>query len=408
VRGRRYWYFQTANRDGRHQRYVGPETPELLERIAQHQSEKAYGQQREALVSTLVRSGRLPRPLPQTGNVIAALAQAGMFRLRGVLVGTIAYQTYAAILGTRLPAAAIQTADIDVAKFADISAAVDDHTDDVLTVLRAVDQSFRPVPHLRSPRAVSYEAAAGLRVDFLTPDRGRDRDAPVRLPAFGTNAQPLPFLDFLIANPEPAVLLHGAGIYVTVPAPERYAVHKLIIAGRRRSGDPKQAKDLWQAQTLLKALVETRPAAVRAAWHEAAGRGRTWRKLMGEGLGRFQHPAMRDRVLATVEATRGIVPGLKVDFQIPHILYDADTDNLVFFGKSGSETLRFAVPRSVLSERAGVHLGLDDARQYLRHDRALFEAAARHKHLAGPVVEAAAITLDTPDLESVTKPTRTG
>ena len=337
---------------------------------------------------------------------MAALARAGVFRLRGVLVGPIAYQTYAGMLGTRLPAAAIQTADIDVAQFADISDAVDDHTDDVLAVLRAVDPSFRPVPHLRSPNAVSYEAAAGLRVDFLTPDRGRDRDAPVTLPAFGTNAQPLPFLDFLIANPEPAVVLHGAGIFVTVPAPERYAVHKLIIAGRRRGGDPKQEKDLWQAQTLMNVLLDARPAAFRAAWQEAAGRGKTWLRLMGEGLARFQHPAMRDRVLAAVGSSRSIVPALTMTFEIPHIWLDVDTDALIFFGKAGPQTVRFLVPRAVFEARANDGVTLEDARRLLRRDRKLFDAAARRKYLDSPVTLTDPIVLDAEDLAPVTLPRR--
>ena len=29
IKGRRYWYFQTASAEGRSQRYVGPESPEL-------------------------------------------------------------------------------------------------------------------------------------------------------------------------------------------------------------------------------------------------------------------------------------------------------------------------------------------------------------------------------------------
>ena len=41
-RGRRYWYFQRNGAGGRGQDYVGPETPELLERIAAHNAAKAY------------------------------------------------------------------------------------------------------------------------------------------------------------------------------------------------------------------------------------------------------------------------------------------------------------------------------------------------------------------------------
>lgn len=54
------------------------------------------------------------------------------------------------------------------------------------------------------------------------------------MPALGgASADPLRFLDFLIYEPVRAVLLHKSGISVIVPAPERYAVHKLIVASRR-------------------------------------------------------------------------------------------------------------------------------------------------------------------------------
>ena len=87
LKGRKYWYFQTGTGAARTQRYVGPETPELLERIAHHKETRDDERERRALVSTLVRSFGLPRPIPEIGDVIAALAKAGVFRLRGVLVG---------------------------------------------------------------------------------------------------------------------------------------------------------------------------------------------------------------------------------------------------------------------------------------------------------------------------------
>ena len=36
VKDRRYWYFQAGTGESRTQKYVGPETPELSERIARH------------------------------------------------------------------------------------------------------------------------------------------------------------------------------------------------------------------------------------------------------------------------------------------------------------------------------------------------------------------------------------
>ncbi|MBL3684602.1 hypothetical protein F2981_18295 (plasmid) [Sinorhizobium meliloti] len=62
------------------------------------------------------------------------------------------------------------------------------------------------------------------------------------MPALGgAAAQPLRFLDYLIYHPIRAVLLHGAGVLVNVPAPQRYAIHKLIVASRRLTDD-----DAWR------------------------------------------------------------------------------------------------------------------------------------------------------------------
>jgi hypothetical protein len=288
VKDRRYWYFQSTTDTGRSQKYVGPETPELLERIEQHRRTRGDEKERRSLVSTLARSFNLPRPIPQVGEIVSALAKAGVFRLRGVLVGTVAYQTYPAMLGIKLPGATLQTSDIDIAQFSNISVAVEDTTPPMLEVLQSVDKTFRAVPHASGARhSTSYAARGGMRVDFLTPNRGPDTDKPKRLPALGTDAQPLRFLDFLIHDPEVAVLLHGDGIYTNVPAPERYALHKLMISNRRRVGTAKKDKDLSQAGALLEVLAERRSSELKLAWAEALSRGPAWRKLLMEGIGKL-------------------------------------------------------------------------------------------------------------------------
>jgi hypothetical protein len=83
---------------------------------------------------------------------VAALAHAGVFRLRSVLVGTVAYQSYPAILGTKLSNALLQTSDVDIAQFTSISVAVGDQTLPMLEVLRSVDKTFREVPHTAGHR----------------------------------------------------------------------------------------------------------------------------------------------------------------------------------------------------------------------------------------------------------------
>lgn len=316
VSGKRYWYFQLPASEGPKQRYVGPETPQLLEHIKQHRQARDAQRSRRALVSTLVRWAGLARPIPRTGEIVAALAKAGVFRLRSVLVGTAAYQTYPAALGIRLPATALQTNDVDIAQFTNVSVAVEDATAPMLDVLRTVDESFRPVPHLHDGRrSVTYRAADGVRVDFLTPNTGPDTNKPRRLKVLGTDAEPLRFLDFLIHDPEPGIVLHGAGVYVLVPAPERYAVHKLIVAQRRVGpGNAKRPKDLLQAEGLLGRLMEIRPDQLREVWLEAENRSAKWSTYLRTGLGRID-PAVGERVLALVEKARGQLSEAAVHFR---------------------------------------------------------------------------------------------
>lgn len=299
VRGRRYWYFQLPTKAGRGQKYVGPETPELLERIARHREAVLDERERRSLVSTLVRSFGMPQPVPEIGDILAALAKAGVFRLRGVLVGIVAYQTYSAMLGEKLPISILQTGDVDIAQFKNVSVAVGDQTPPVLDILKEADKTFRPVPTIHGEKVTSYAAKGGLRVDFLTPNEGPDSDKPQRLPALRTDALPLRFLDFLIREPEPAVILHGPGISVNVPSPHRYAVHKLMISRRRPEGAAKRDKDMQQAEALLTLLIKKRRHELKSAWEEAYKRGKEWRRLLTEGLDNLSE-AVRDDMLAAI------------------------------------------------------------------------------------------------------------
>jgi hypothetical protein len=398
VRGRRYWYFQAGSSDGRAQKYVGPETPELLAEISRHKSARAYQRDQRSLVAMLTRVGNLPSPLPAIGGLVAALADAGVFRLRGVLVGTVAYQTYPALLGCRLSATALQTNDVDVAQFEDVSAAVGDLTRPMADILRDVDTSFRPVPTTHKQRVFSYEARSGLRVDFLTPNRGRDTEEPRNLPALGTDAQPLRFLDFLIRDPEPAVLLHGTGVLISVPAPQRFALHKLIVAQRRREGDPKRDKDIFQAQALLNVVVDRRPHELRDAWEEAFGRGKTWQRLLGDGLG-LVHPATRDRVLRTVGAPRMVVPGLHLRFIPERVGYDTASGDVRFFAHAGRETVTCMVGPDSLEAVSGVTpQGRNECLASFRQHRGRIEQVLRRRYLTGAVETPGEIRLFHDDL----------
>jgi hypothetical protein len=408
IKGKRYWYFQQPSSDGRTQKYVGAETPELLEQISNHKQARDDERERRALVSTLVRTYGLPRPIPEFGNIIAALAKAGVFRLHGILVGTAAYQTYSAMLGAKLPIAIQQTGDVDIAQFEYISVAIGDKTPPVLEVLKEVDKTFRPVPHVHGQRNVtSYRSSGGLGVDFLTPNEGPDTDAPQRLPALQTDAEPLRFLDYLIREPEPAVVLHDAGIYVFVPTPERYAVHKLIVSRRRRAGAAKQQKDIQQSAALLDLLAQKRSYELKTAWKEAYQRGKTWRQLLGEGLS--QLPAtIRDLTLKVIDERRNITTGLNLAFNNSAQKYDKSRDIVTFVGEALGASVNCAISREALDDHfgtAGKGFTSEERLETFRKNRSAIEGMARKKYLFWPVEEVGAVLIKTGDVPKLLKET---
>ncbi len=406
IKGRRYWYFQEPVERGRAQRYVGPETPELMERIAHHCEAKDDERERQTIVSALVRSYGMPRPIDEIGKTVAVLANAGVFRLRAVLVGTVAYQTYCAMLGARLRSAALSTDDIDIAQFKNVSVAVRDEIPPVLELLQEVDASFSPVPHTDdSRRSTTYQARRGLRVDFLTPNEGGDTDEPQHLPALRTEAQPLRFLDFLIHEPEPAVVLHGAGIYVHVPAPERYAVHKLIVARRRRAGSAKSEKDLVQAEGLIPLLARKRPHELRAVWDEAMRRGPTWRNCIVQSVSALG-PLSRDTLLKAANWTRSQIPDAELGFDRRPPRYDADRDVVQFEGSDRGDPVRCEIGGEALEDYfAADGVSQNERLASFSGNRAAIEKLAVTKYLLSPIEEPGAVLIKTAEVEKLRRMT---
>ena len=294
VKGRDYWYHQSSSADGRRRKvYVGPVSdPDITRRVEEFRNLKDDLRGRRKLVSTLVREAGLPVPERFSGEVVEALAAAGLFRVRGVLVGTVAFQCYPGIFGMKMPSSSMQTGDADFAQFHSVSVAVEDTIPPILNILRGIDPSFREIPSQGDPRrSTQFESVNRYKVEFLTPNRGSDElsGKPARMPALGgAAAQPLRFLDFLIHEPVRSVMLHRSGVSVVVPAPERYAVHKLIVASRRRkdaNGLLKREKDVRQAGLLASAIVGTRRHSDLAeAYAEAWNRGPSWREAISRGI----------------------------------------------------------------------------------------------------------------------------
>ena len=294
--GRTYWY--DRYRVGRQikERYLGEDSEALRDRLQRHGALKEERDRRKRERARLVRLLRSERVLGMdgaTGGLVAALARAGVFRLGGVLVGTNAFRSYEGELGLHLSFdQAAMTDDIDIASFEKLSLALGE------SVLPSIgdllkDFSFSPVPGMEPEKVWRWRQSGGHSlVEFLTPSFSDEEDVRA-LAALGVSAQSLHHLNYLIAEPMPAAAVYRDGILIQVPRPERFAIHKLIVADRRRQGPDslKARKDLLQAEILIAILAEDRPSDLAEAYRDAMDRGPRWRERLERSLRRSQETA---------------------------------------------------------------------------------------------------------------------
>lgn len=292
VRGKPYWY--ASERSGARivQRYLGPDNEAVRARIDALAAARDEGRTFETRAAEMVaqlRAARLPTLDPASGRILAALSRAGAFDVGATLVGTAAFRLYDLELGRRVSRAApAQTQDIDIASFQALSVALagDPQTPTSCNLVQALASlSLSPAASLDPQGRSSRWRSGGLpALDILAPSFDVDQGL-VWLEALGVWAQGLHFLGFLLADPIPAVGLYRHGVLVRIPKPERFAIHKLILAQLRAGpGIAKRPKDLAQARALALALAEDRSAELRAAHEEALARGPRWREAIAASL----------------------------------------------------------------------------------------------------------------------------
>lgn len=300
--GRVYWYDTFRVGTAVRKRYIGEDNDDMRRRIEEHkilsESRKERRSNRARLVRIL-RAERFGSAGAPVGSLLSTLARAGLFRLGGTVAGTHAFRSYEGELGIRLGLDELaQTGDLDIASFERLSIALaETESAPIASVLK--DFEFDPVPDLAPNKVWRWRQTNGpLLVEFLTPSFEEDEGLKL-LPALGVDAQALHHLNYLIADPIPAAVLYRDGILIQVPRPERFAVHKLIVADRRHGTSAMKArKDRRQAEFLIEVLAEDRPDDLREAYEDAMARGPKWRERLERSLSRS--PEAADRVSAII------------------------------------------------------------------------------------------------------------
>jgi hypothetical protein len=273
--------FYAIMRNGE-QRYIGTAgDPAAEAAAAAYRAAAARARSRRKTI-TMLKAAGVSAPDVLVGRVVEAFAQAGLFDRGAVLIGTAAFQLYPLVVGAYLPSAswATQDADLALARLAIRNMA---EAPAMEQVLAAVDPTFAVRLSRDDRHACTFVATSGFIVDVLTTP-GRSGDEPILVRGLNCGAQPLKYLDYLIEDPIWAAGLIGSGIPVLVPQPQRYALHKLIVAQKRPNLSAKAPKGIAQARALIAALDQRDPRLVPDAIADLRARGPTWRKLLREGL----------------------------------------------------------------------------------------------------------------------------
>ena len=295
VKGGEYVYFQYSDPGGAKRQFsIGPRDARLDAIVAQYGVERRHHEedrrQLERLAKLLRTAGVATVP-HAPARVIRALTDAGVFRLGGVLVGSYAFVVLGNLLGVRWPSAAWRTQDVDIAGH--LQVAVPELEADVPRALESLRMGFIPVPQLDSRQPSSSFRVRGkpVRVDLLTPGSEGDRK-PIYIPRFKAAAAPIQHLSLVMRDAQPAAAVDGGVTLVVVPAPARFALHKLFISQRRSViQQTKGGKDQHQAALLFDILAEDRPEDLERAAESFAESGPVvtsrLRRAMGQMVKRW-------------------------------------------------------------------------------------------------------------------------
>lgn len=288
IKGHKYWYSQRYVDGKKVQRYLGRESPELLQTLERWRRGRAVAASRAELVAVARAAGAYA---VSAGEARVLIMLAPAFQRGAVLVGSHAFAVIGTSLGVRWQDASVRTQDGDLVHDPSIAVVVEADLEPIEldNVLGGAIPLF-DVVNPSSP-ATSFRARGEqIEIDLLTPLVGRAREEAVVVPLLGAAATPLRFLDYLIEENQPGAVVGAQGAFVRIPRPGRFALHKLLVASRRTpqsGGAAKAAKDREQASALVELLDSDLPGELELAWAALKDRGKAWVSAVRESVRRL-------------------------------------------------------------------------------------------------------------------------
>jgi hypothetical protein len=294
---RQYYDFEGRKRD----QYLG----QLADgEIAEWKKRIEEAQQLQASIRLLAREG-FSLLQPKHLAALAPLARHRIFEAGAVLVGTHAFEVIANRLGIRV--ATFATEDVDIARASKL-ALEKAPQGGLLALLRESGIDFVDVPGFTKgapPTSYKEKGRSRFTFDLLVPTSG-DEIETLPVPELNAHATALPYLRYLLTETQMGAALstHGAA-GVRVPIPERFAIHKLIVAQLRTGRSEKSRKDLQQAASLIAAVGELLPGALGDAFAKTASSSRGYiRKSLEQLRTELEpHPQAWDEIARAAKLT---------------------------------------------------------------------------------------------------------
>lgn len=263
VKGKKYAYIQRKKNGKWFYQYLGPleneSVKKLVESLKKQKDLCAKQKERIKFFTELLKGTGV---IPVSGfleRVIEKLSKNGVIFGKGILIGTLAFLSYQTKLGFSAIEKSGRTGDIDVVGSKEICFVIENEVSNinVLDALEELKKEFIPEAPVGEEIPVRLIHSSGLRIEFLYPHKagppgkitGKEKTGFA-----GIGAVELPYLDLLVEDSTTGILAGLKSLYpVTVPSPEKFVAHKLIIAGRREKID-KAIKDIMQIEILLKVM----------------------------------------------------------------------------------------------------------------------------------------------------------
>ncbi|MBL8502842.1 MAG: nucleotidyltransferase domain-containing protein [Rhodocyclaceae bacterium] len=286
LKGRDYWYFGYRDIDRKLRMvYVGPDSERVRALVGKF--EQVLKDKPLVPPARMAFAAGCAPAAPKHFRIIKRLADYGFFRAGGILVGTHAFLAMGNMLGVRWQEGSA-TLDVDLAHAGrNISVALPANLRiDVHGALESLEMGLLPIMQFDGRAGAQYRNPRDqeLRLDFVTSKARGHRFVVMK--DLNLALEPLKFMEFSLEQTTQGCVFSNLGAcVVNLPAPERFAVHKLIVHGERPMSErAKAVKDLLQAASIASYFLAQGQAEVfNAAWRDARGRGRGWRSRAEQG-----------------------------------------------------------------------------------------------------------------------------